>query len=114
MTRTWFASATLLTGVLLLRAPPAAGHAFLDHAEPRVGSPVASPATLMLQFTEPIEPVFSRVEIVGPDGPPIKVGPLEHPAPAVLRVTLPPLGPGEYTVQWAVVSVDTHPTEGRF
>ena len=38
----------------------------------------------------------------------------EHPAPDVLRVALPSLAPGEYTVHWAVVSVDTHPTEGHF
>ncbi len=113
--RTWrFTSATLLMGLLLLRAPPTDAHAFLDHAEPRVGSTVAAPPTLTLEFTEPIEPAFSRVEIVGPDGAPIKVGSVEHPAPAVLRVPLPPLPPGEYTVQWAVVSVDTHSTAGRF
>jgi hypothetical protein len=32
----------------------------------------------------------------------------------MLRLALPPLAPGEYTVRWAVVSVDTHPTEGTF
>ncbi len=77
----------MLVGLLLLRPPPTHAHAFLDHAEPRVGSSVDSP----------------------PDTP----AP-EHPAPDVLRVALPSLAPGEYTVHWAVVSVDTHPTEGHF
>jgi len=109
-----FASHMALMGLLLLRPPPAQAHAFLDHAEPRVGSTVASPPALTLQFTEPVEPAFCRVEVVGPAGNPIEIGAVEHPAPAALRVALPPLSPGDYTVQWAVVSVDTHPTEGRF
>jgi methionine-rich copper-binding protein CopC len=108
------ASSALLTGLLLLRPATSHAHAFLDHAEPRVGSTVASPAALTLHFTEPVEPAFSRLEIVGSDGAPVKAGSVEHPAPAVLRVTLPPLPPGDYTVEWAVVSVDTHATAGRF
>jgi len=112
--RVRFASYTVLMSLLLLLPPPAHAHAFLDHADPRVGSTVASPPALTLEFTEPVEPAFCRVEVVGPAGNPINIGRPEHPAPAMLRVALPPLPPGDYTVQWAVVSVDTHPTEGRF
>jgi len=108
-----FASCAVLTSLLLL-PPPAHAHALLDHADPRVGSTVASPPALTLQFTEPVEPAFCRVEVVGPAGNPIEIGPVQHPAALVLRVALPSLAPGDYTVRWAVVSVDTHPTEGRF
>ena len=100
---------------LLARPGPARAHAFLDHAEPRVGSTVSSPpALLTLVFTEPIEAAFSRVEVADASGKRIETGPLEHPAPATITVSLPGLAPGSYTVTWAVVSVDTHPTEGHF
>ena len=100
---------------LLARPGPARAHAFLDHAEPRVGSTVSSPpALLTLVFTEPIEAAFSRVEVADASGKRIATGPLEHPAPATITVSLPGLAPGSYTVTWAVVSVDTHPTEGHF
>jgi hypothetical protein len=104
-----------LVAVLATRAGPAVAHAFLDHAEPRVGSTVtASPPALTLWFTEGVEPVFSHVTVVGPDAKPVAAGPLEHPESAELTVTLPALAPGTYTVTWAVVSVDTHPTDGHF
>lgn len=110
-----FAAFTVLIGLCLLRPPPARPHAFLDHAEPRVGSSVAaSPATVTLTFTEAVEAAFSRVEVLDEKGGPLQVGALEHPSPETLTVSLPRLAPGIYTVHWSVVSVDTHPTEGRF
>jgi len=106
--------AVLGLGLLLLRPPPAAAHAFLDHAEPRVGSTVDAPPTVTLFFTEPVEPAFSRVEVDDDDGKKVQTDAVRHPAPDRLELPLPALPAGEYTVHWAVVSVDTHPTEGRF
>jgi len=105
----------MLVGLLFLRPPPIHAHAFLDHAEPRVGSSVDSPpSAVQLRFTEPIEPAFCRLEVIDAAGKRVDTPAPEHPAPDALRVTLPSLAPGEYTVRWAVVSVDTHPTEGSF
>jgi len=96
-------------------APAASAHAFLDHAEPRVGSTVrGSPVAVRLTFTEPVEKDFSRVEVLNSHEQPIAAGQLEHPDPRELQVTMPVLPPGDYTVHWAVTSVDTHQTEGRF
>jgi methionine-rich copper-binding protein CopC len=106
-----------LTMLMILagRAGPARAHAFLDHAEPRVGSTVAaSPPTLTLLFTEPVEPDFCRVAVADDAGKAITAGALQHPEPSTLAVSLPTLAPGKYTVTWAVVSVDTHPTSGHF
>ncbi|HZP41083.1 MAG TPA: copper resistance CopC family protein [Candidatus Binatia bacterium] len=108
------AAAFAVASVLALRAPPAAAHAFLDHAEPRVGSTVEAPPALTLVFTEPIEAAFSHVTLTGPHGERIALPAPETPAPERLVVRLPALAPGEYTVAWGVVSVDTHATEGRF
>jgi hypothetical protein len=108
-------AALLILALLLARAPTAEAHAFLEHADPPVGSTVAAaPPALTLVFTEPVEPTFSRVALARADGAAVATGEIVHPAPATLRVALPPLAPGTYTVTWAVVSVDTHATEGRF
>jgi copper resistance protein C len=106
--------AWLLGALLLLRTALAPAHAFLDHAEPRVGSTVDAPSGVTLFFTEPIEFAFSRLEVADATGRKVETGPPEQPGPDRLAVTLPTLSPGEYTVRWAVVSVDTHSTEGRF
>jgi len=106
---------TILAGVLLLWPARAGAHAFLARADPRVGSTAAgSPAAVTLTFTESIEPTFSRVEVVDGDGKPVETGAAEHPAPDTLRVPLPQLAAGTYTVHWSVVSIDTHATEGSF
>ncbi len=101
----------------LLEATAAQAHAMLDRAEPRVGSSVAAPPRqLSLWFTEDIEPAFSTVAVQDSSGARVDQGkPRTDPAhPTVLRVSLKPLGPGTYKVQWRVLSVDTHPTEGSF
>jgi copper resistance protein C len=106
---------TMMVTIVAGHAGLARAHAFLDHAEPRVGSTVAaSPPTLTLVFTEPVEPAFSHVTVADDAGRPMAAGELSHPDPATLAVSLPTLVPGKYTVKWAVVSVDTHPTSGHF
>ena len=69
---------------------------------------------MTLTFTEPLEPEFCKVEVHDAGGHALDVGALEHPKPQQLRVTLPPLSAGDYTVHWAGTSIDTHQTEGSF
>jgi len=105
----------IVLGVGLLGPPPAHAHTFLDHAEPRVGSTVTTaPAAVSLTFTEPVEPSFCRVDVQDAHGQRITAGALENPKSDELRLPLPSLAPGDYTVHWVVISVDTHRTEGRF
>ena len=98
--------------------PPARAHAFLDHADPPVGSSLpAAPAVLTLWFTQELEPAFSTITVVDGAGRRVDLGNAAPPAghPAELQVgLLRPLPPGTYRVTWHVVSVDTHPTEGSF
>ncbi len=107
--------AALVLGALAAAPRPAHAHAFLDHAEPRVGSTIhGSPPALTLTFTEPVEAKFSRITVTAADDHAVDAGPLENPAPQILRVAVPALLPGNYTVRWAVTSVDTHQTEGKY
>ena len=105
----------LLSGPLLLLPRAGDAHAFLDHADPRVGSTVrSSPTAVTLTFTEGVEPAFSKIEVIDGDGKGVAVGVLEHPDDTSLRVAVPTLAAGTYHVKWRVVSVDTHETEGSF
>ena len=109
--------AAMTVGVLLLGAGAAWGHAFLDHAEPRVGSTVKSPPSrVRVWFTQELEPAFSTLEVAGERGERVDQGPAKVDASnqALLQVPLKPLGPGTYRVKWRVLSVDTHVTEGDF
>ena len=94
----------------------AAGHAFLDRAEPRVGARVRTPpAQVTLWFTERLEPAYSRVQVVNEAGRRVDkddgavVGDGRQ-----LRISLEAVPAGAYQVRWRVLSVDTHITEGDF
>jgi copper resistance protein C len=92
-------------------------HAFLERAEPAVGSTVQrSPAEVRILFTEKIEPALSTVQVFDASGKEVdKHDPhLDHSNHALLRVSLPRLEAGSYKVVWRVVSVDTHVTNGSF
>ena len=101
----------------LFAAAPAHAHAFLDHANPAVGSTLpAAQADIALWFTEHIEPAFSTATVTDAAGERVDRSDPHVAAdnPAELQLGLKPLPPGTYTVHWHVVSVDTHTTEGTF
>jgi len=103
--------------LLFLAAPIAAqAHAKLDHANPPVGSTVASaPRELLLWFTEKLEPAFSTAEVRNAQETVVSgKAQADRSDGTELRVPLKTLPPGTYTVRWRVLSVDTHRTQGSF
>ena len=106
----------LATTALLafLVSTAANAHAFLDHAEPRVGSTVsAAPKEVALFFSQNLEPAFSTIEVSDASGARVDQGKAKVSA-TTMRVGVKPLPPGTYRVRWQVLSVDTHTTEGSF
>jgi copper resistance protein C len=104
------AGSVLSTGVAL-------GHGRLQRAEPPVESNLKRPPTeVKLYFSERLEPAYSTVRVA--DGQGARVdhddSHVARSSPLLMRVTLPPLASGTYTVIWRVLSVDWHITEGRF
>ncbi len=111
------AAALAALGIVSLAGSAARAHAFLDRANPAVGSSVpVSPAAVELWFTQELEPAFSTVTVTDKSGNRVDTGSaqVDPKDPTELRVPLKPLPPGTYKVTWRVVSVDTHPTEGDF
>lgn len=107
----------LIGAPLLGGAPAVYAHAFLDRAEPRVGSTQTKrPREIILVFTEKIKPTLSTVAVYDRAGSRLDLGKVNldvHNA-TILHVPIQPIGPGTYRVVWRVVSVDTDQTEGRF
>ena len=113
MTR-WLAP--LLAG-WALSAGVALGHSGLQRAEPPVESTLKRPPEeIKLYFSERLVAAYSTVRVE--DGQGARVdrddSRVDRSNPRLMRVTLPPLAPGIYTVIWRVLSVDSHITEGRF
>ncbi|MGA2871372.1 MAG: copper resistance CopC family protein [Verrucomicrobiota bacterium] len=108
---------SLAAALVLAWQSSAWAHAFLDHADPKVGSTIThSPAEIKVWFTQNLEPAFSTLQVQDALGHEVdkKDAHLDDKDKSLFKVTLPPLPSGTYTVIWRVVSVDTHRTQGRF
>lgn len=98
---------------ILLESAASHAHAFLDHANPRVGSTVRSaPREVTLWFTQKIEPSFSSAQVTDASGARVDQG--AHVEGMQIHVPVRSLAPGSYKVHWKVLSVDTHTTQGSF
>ena len=91
-------------------------HAKLARSEPAAASTLRSaPGEVRLWFTENLEAAFSSAHLL--DGERRRVdgaeGKVDGTNAALLRMTLPALGAGSYTVVYRVVSIDSHVTAGE-
>ena len=95
---------------------PALAHALLKSASPPVGGTVSAPSQITIHFSEGIEPKFSGLALTGPKGAvPVSRASVAPGDDAALVVKIGrKLAPGDYTVTWHAVSVDTHHTQGHF
>jgi methionine-rich copper-binding protein CopC len=95
----------------------ALAHAHLVRATPAAGGTVqAAPGEVTLRFSEKLEPIFSSVLVRDSAGKQVDKGDatVDKADRMVIRVPLPQLEPGVYTVEWRAVSADTHKVNGNF
>ncbi|AET90369.1 copper resistance protein CopC [Burkholderia sp. YI23] len=110
--------APLLATVALGLLPVAASaHGKLESATPAAGSTVdATPDALRLTFNENIESSFSTIKVLNAAGAPAtkEKATVDSTNPRVLKISLPKLDSGLYTVQWGVMTSDSHKTKGTY
>jgi copper resistance protein C len=103
-----------VAAVSLILAGLAHAHAFLDHADPKVGSTIhESPSQVTVWMTEGLEPAFSKLQVFDAKGAEVDNKDTKVTG-STMTVSLPKLAPGKYRVSWQVVAVDTHRTSGTF
>ena len=116
-----------LLGVLMACPALLTAHTALVRTTPAAGTVVTQPlSAVRFWFNEPIERSFSRIEVfrvaLDPGTGEVKLGQRIDqgwlPGPRATRevgVRLPEmLEPGRYIVQWAVLAIDAHQTQGSF
>jgi len=95
----------------------ASAHALLVKSEPaRRAALVRPPAQVRLWFNERLEPAFCTLVVLNADGKPATAEPAQVSPdnPKLLELALPVLGPGLYTVQYKVLSVDGHTVKASY
>jgi methionine-rich copper-binding protein CopC len=105
----------LVAGVLLALPVPAAAHSLLIEATPAARSVLTTaPERVDLRFNNRIEKRLSGIAIVGPRGERYPAVAVDDPAPDRLRASVPPLPPGDYRLEWRVLSTDGHIVTGTY
>ncbi len=108
----------LLLAASLVASPVVFAHAHLKHQYPAADANVtAAPQALTLNFSEGIEPKFSGVKITGSQQQTVKTGVVKRNDNDKTQLIVPieqALKPDQYTVEWHVVSVDGHKTQGSY
>ncbi len=100
--------------LLLLFTSAADAHAMLERAEPRVGNKVASPPReVTLWFTQKLETAFSTITVTNAAGERVDTGKTRVNGNQ-MSIAIRAGGAGTYRVNWQVLSVDTHRTDGSF
>lgn len=105
----------LLTAIALFAAIPfpAFAHAELLSAAPAADSTVSAPTELRLEFSEELEPAFSKLVLKGSDEQELATGSVDPENATVLLLPLDePLIDGTYTIEWTAASKDGHKTTG--
>ncbi|MBA5605571.1 copper homeostasis periplasmic binding protein CopC [Duganella sp. FT3S] len=100
-----------------LASPYAAAHASLKSSNPAAGATVdAAPNEVALTFSEKVEPAFSSITVTDGQGKTVATDKAKPDTanPAILRLTVPALASGTYTVNWAVAGHDGHRRKGDF
>jgi methionine-rich copper-binding protein CopC len=113
--RMWLYVGALLATVLS-NPMIALAHSFPEKESPSAGQKVASPPSeVVIDFDAPIEKLFAKLEVTGADGQNLAAGGPQVSDDGIrMSVKLTALKPGDYTVKWAVVGIDTHHTEGSY
>ena len=110
------AIAGAVLGPLLGPASPASAHAVLAAASPAQASVISTaPTAVRLTFSEPVQVVPGRSQVIAPDGRRINdgdpVGAGANLSIALLRADRPL---GTYLVSFRVISADGHPVAGSY
>ncbi len=107
----------MAVGLFVTGASRAQAHAFLDHADPRVGSTITgSPAVVKIWFTEEVQPGITSMEVLDSAGREVDKKDVKIDAKdgALMSVSVPKLTPGTYKVEWHAVCRFGHDTSGTF
>lgn len=105
-----------LLAAMVLGAVEVSAHSFPERETPAAGQTLlAPPSEVRIKFDAPIEHLFAQLHVVGADGKDDAIGSPEISGDGyTLAVKVPALKPGDYTVKWAVVCIDTHHTNGSY
>ncbi|MEF7655755.1 copper resistance CopC/CopD family protein [Bacillus thuringiensis] len=91
-------------------------HTSVVGANPKEGEVLTvQPEQIILEFSEPVTENVVNIELLDPSAKRVQVSKVEIlDNPQKIKVKLPNLNNGTYTVRWSMISADGHPSEGAY
>jgi len=110
----WVMALFVALALLAAWARAVAAHASLERSFPAEGAVLEEPPDRVeLVFSEPVEAAVSKVTLERVGGEPVELGDLESEGNALRAAVTGKLQPGEYALNYRVLSADGHPVEGK-
>ena len=109
--------AVLLAAVSSFGVQPALAHPKLTATVPAADAQAQPPQQIRLSFSEALVAKFSGLDLKDQDGKHVETGPTASDPKDRKQLIVPvkaALAPGRYTVEWHVVSEDTHRIKGSY
>jgi methionine-rich copper-binding protein CopC len=105
-----------LIALFVTASKAAWAHSFPEEQNPAAGQTLAAaPSAVSIKYDAPIEHLFAKLEVVDGAGNELTASQPEVSSDGlILSVKVKPLKPGDYTVKWAVVCIDTHHAQGSY
>ena len=106
----------ITVSALLLAACPAFAHAHPKTMAPAANSTVAAPTELSIEFSEALEPKFSKLALTDEKGAVVTRQPsaVDPADPKHITLPLPKLASGVYHVHWVSAATDGHRMDGDY
>jgi hypothetical protein len=106
----------LLAAAATMGTASAWAHAVLQSAAPAKDAEVAAPKEVVLHFNEKLEAAFSSIKVVDSQGKAVSTdnAVVDEADPAAIKVAVPTLATGKYTVQFVAVGHDGHRRNGQY
>ena len=113
--RTLMLFASYVFAFITIAGVEASAHSFPQEQSPTAGQTLAAaPSDVSIKYDAPIEHLFAKLEVVDYSGSNVAAQPDVSPDGRTLSTKVNSLKPGEYTVKWSVVCIDTHHTQGSY
>lgn len=102
--------------LLAMATIPALAHAHPKNMVPAADSTISAPSELSVVFSEPLEPKFSKLELLNGNGALLsKEASIVDPRdPKHMTLRLPKLSAGVYHVHWVSAATDGHRMDGQY
>ncbi len=107
---------SLFVLTMLLAVAIAFAHAVPVQMSPAANSTVSAPASVIVHFSEALEPKFSTLTLTDAGNQTVSKEPsvVSKDDAKVMTLPLPALEAGIYTVKWVSVAVDGHREQGNY